>query len=569
MSYEANKPLMVQKDGTILVESAHEQFEALRGMLVQFADLLKSPGGLHTYRITALSIWNAIAAGLDIADMISFLKNNAKFPVPTQAIKLMEGWAQRYGQLMLLEEDGQLLLHSKDPSLLDELGNQPEIKRLWGERLNDQRVIIQPELRGLLKQALIRNGYPVADQAGYHQGETVNFHLDETILRHYQRQAIDSFYVEGQPDHGSGVIVMPCGAGKTLVGIAAIARLQCATLILAPNVTAVRQWQSEIARFTKAGLHQIGEYSGAAKEVKPITIATYQILTHRRSEDEPFKHMQLFHERNWGLIIYDEVHLLPAPVFRVTADIAATRKLGLTATLIREDGLAQDVFSLIGPKRFDIPWKKLESETWIATAICHEVRVEMKQEAMRQYLDADSKQRGRMAGENPNKLEVVVSLLRQHADKQVLVIGQYLSQLRAIAARIQAPMISGSMPHHERDRLYAAFREGKFQVLVVSKVANFAVDLPDAAVAIQVSGSFGSRQEEAQRLGRILRPKQHGQPAYFYTLVSSETKECEYAAKRQMFLIEQGYQYEVSAWEGNGKEIGDEKVGFAHASVDL
>lgn len=569
MSYGANKPLMVLKDGTILAESAHEQFEALRGMLIRFADLLKSPGGLHTYRMTSLSIWNAIAAGMDISEIIDFLITNVKFSVPKQAIELIKGWAQRYGQLLLVDADGQLLLHSKVPGLLDELGNRNEIKELWRERLNDDQVSVDPELRGRLKQTLIRYGYPVTDHAVYHQGETVHIHLDERILRPYQRQAIDAFYAEGQRDHGSGVVVLPCGAGKTLVGIAAIARLQCASLILVPNVTAVRQWQSEISRFTKAGLHMMGEYSGEAKEVKPITIATYQILTHRRSDQDDFKHLQLFHERDWGLIIYDEVHLLPAPVFRATANIAATRRLGLTATLVREDGREEDVFSLIGPKRFDIPWKSLEQEKWIAAAVCREVRVEMKNEAMRQYLDAENKQRGRLAGENPSKLQAVIALLQNHADQQVIIIGQYLTQLRMIAERIQAPLITGSMPHHERDRLYAQFRSGQFPVLVVSKVANFAVDLPDAAVAIQVSGSFGSRQEEAQRLGRILRPKDNGRTACFYTLVSSGTKECDYAAKRQLFLVEQGYHYEVSVWEEKGKEIDDEKGEVAHASVDL
>jgi DNA excision repair protein ERCC-3 len=412
------------------------------------------------------------------------------------------------------------------------------------------RFEIRPLYRGRLKQELLRAGFPVLDLAGYHQGESLPIRLRTFTaggrpfsLREYQRRAADAFYQEGNAAGGSGVVVLPCGAGKTVVGIAVMARLNCATLILTSSATSVKQWKREILDKTELTEEQVGEYNGLRKEVLPVTIATYQILTHRRSKEEEFTHMALFNERDWGLIIYDEVHLLPAPVFRVTADIQATRRLGLTATLVREDGREEDVFSLIGPKRFDMPWRRLEAQGWIAGVNCSELRVPLAEDWLNRYWSSPPRERFRVAGENPAKLKVLSRLLEKHSGEPTLIIGQYLSQLRRISDLTGAPMISGETPFDERERLYERFKQGMERLLVVSRVANFAVDLPDAGVAIQVSGSFGSRQEEAQRLGRVLRPKNGRNEAFFYTLVSIGTKEEEFSEKRQLFLVEQGYRY--------------------------
>ncbi len=403
-----------------------------------------------------------------------------------------------------------------------------------------------------MKQELVKLGFPVEDLAGYSRGESLPIQLRSDAagtgafaLRDYQRSAVDSFYREGSMQGGSGVLVLPCGAGKTVIGIAAMGKLSCATLILTTNSTSVKQWKREILDKTDLTEDMVGEYTGLQKEVRPVTIATYQILTYRKSKNESFVHMDLFNKRDWGLIVYDEVHLLPAPVFRVTADIQATRRLGLTATLIREDGREEDVFSLVGPKRYEMPWKTLESQGWIASVECVELRVPLPPAEMEAYRSAAERERMRIASNNRAKLDVVDGLLRKHEGEQVIVIGQYLEQLHKLAERTGAPMISGEMPHDKREALYHSFRSGEIPVLIVSKVANFAVDLPDAAVAIQVSGSFGSRQEEAQRLGRILRPKSGENKAYFYTIVSEDTKEQEFAMNRQLFLIEQGYNYRM------------------------
>ncbi|WP_213525809.1 DNA repair helicase XPB [Paenibacillus sp. J31TS4] len=552
MSVRQEPPLFVLNDFTILLETQHPEFETVRLTLSRFADLVKSPVQLHTYRMTPLSLWNAMSCGMKPGEMIDFLTEYGKFGVPASVRAELLQLTDRYGLLHLEEEGGRLLLVSKSPALLNELRGYSSLTAWLGERLDPRTALVPSHARGLLKQELLKLGYPVEDQAGFHVGESLPIRLQPDRegrarfeLRDYQREAVDAFYRSEDGQGGSGVLLLPCGAGKTVVGIAAMSRLQCATLILTSNVASVRQWKREILDKTDLGEDQVGEYDGATKEVRPVTIATYQILTHRKSKDDPFGHMQLFNERDWGLIVYDEVHLLPAPIFRVTADIQATRRLGLTATLIREDGCEKEVFSLIGPKRYEVPWKQLERQGWIATVRCRELLVRLNDKDGRQYREAAARQQLRIAAENPGKADAVLLLLERHAGQPTLIIGQYLKQLEELARRTGAPLITGATPHEQREEWYQKFREGTITLLVVSKVANFAIDLPDAAVAIQVSGSFGSRQEEAQRLGRILRPKRAGGEAYFYSLVSEGTREQDFSFHRQLFLVEQGYEYQV------------------------
>lgn len=547
MKLQPEHPLMVQSDGTVLLEADHPQFEEIRRTLARFADLLKSPGQLHTYKISRLSLWNAAAAGMNAEEVVAFLKRHAKLEVAKTVIMQIRGDMNRYGLLRLQGNEHALRLVSQDPELLRTFFSCRTLQGCLIRRIDETTAEISPAQRGTIKQELLKLGYPVQDLAAYHSGESLAVRLREGLpdgrsftLRDYQLAAVQSFYAGG-----SGVLVLPCGAGKTVIGIAAMARLGCAALILTPNVTSVRQWKEEILQKTDLQEALVGEYCGAKKEVRPVTIATYQILTHRKTKEDEFSHMQLFEKRDWGLIIYDEVHLLPAPVFRVTAELQAKRRLGLTATLVREDGREGDVFSLVGPKRFDVTWKELEGDGWIATVECAEIQVALPELQRRQYENAGKRSRFRIAGENPQKLAVVRQLLAKHEGEPTLVIGQYLAQLKQISAALAAPLISGEMPYEQRDTLYREFKEGKIPLLVVSKVANFAVDLPDASVAIQVSGSFGSRQEEAQRLGRILRPKRGGNRAYFYTLVSQDTNEADFAVRRQLFLVEQGYRYEM------------------------
>ncbi|NOU84982.1 helicase [Paenibacillus sp. LMG 31460] len=556
---DPTRPLIVQSDLSILVETNHPEFEAIRGTISRFADLIKSPEHLHTYRITPLSLWNASAAGMPIEEMSDFLQRNAKFGVPTGVLSSIRKYVKRYGILRMENVGNELYLVSDDTVVLKEISAYDSLKRYLEDTRGERAIAISPISRGVLKQELIKLGYPVEDLAAYRSGEFLPIQLrnEETMeapfqLRDYQKHAVDAFNRVGEG--GSGVLVLPCGAGKTVVGIAAMARCNCATLILTTNVTSVKQWKREILSKTGLAEDQVGEYNGTTKEVRPITIATYQILTHRGKKEDEFSHMRLFSQRDWGLIIYDEVHLLPAPVFRATAEIQATRRLGLTATLIREDGHEEDVFSLVGPKKYDMAWKELESKGWIAKVACKEVRVSLSTFDRDRYGASGARQQFRIAGENAAKLDVIDHLLQLHANEQTLIIGQYISQLELIAAHTGAPMISGGVAHELREDLYEQFKKGQVPLLIVSKVANFAVDLPDAVVAIQVSGSYGSRQEEAQRLGRILRPKSSGtNAAVFYSLISEDTKEQDFAMKRQLFLVEQGYQYSITSWNQAAK----------------
>ncbi len=562
------RPIIVQGDKTVLLEVDNPLYEAARDQLARFAELEKSPEYIHTYRITPLSLWNAAASGLRPEAIIEALQTYSRYPVPNNVCVDIADYVSRYGRVQLIRDGDALFLESDDAPLMAELSRHKLLQPYIAEQAGSLRLQVQASRRGHVKQALVAIGFPAEDLAGYVSGAPLSLRLCQLtasgqpfMLRKYQQEAADAFYAGGGPRGGSGVVVLPCGAGKTMVGLAAMESLQSATLVLTTNTVAARQWISELLDKTNLPPELVGEYSGLRKQVRPVTVATYQIITYRQrhvtksNDKNPYPHFSLFNDQNWGLIIYDEVHLLPAPVFRITAELQARRRLGLTATLVREDGRETDVFSLIGPKKYDAPWKDLERQGWIATAVCHEIRISLPDELRLQYAVADERSKYRVAAENPRKLEFLQQLLDKHPSDSILIIGMYLSQLKAVEARYDYPIITGKTNVGERQRLYQAFRSGEIRCLIVSKVGNFAIDLPDANVAIQISGTFGSRQEEAQRLGRILRPKHHGQLAHFYTLVTRETRDQEFAAKRQLFLTEQGYRYdiiyedEVAGWQ--------------------
>jgi DNA excision repair protein ERCC-3 len=543
-------PLIVQSDRTILLEVDHPQHAEARDALAQFAELEKSPEHIHTYRLSPLSLWNAAAGGMDANMVIELLTRYSKYSIPTNITVDIREYMSRYGRIKLIREGDALLLTSQDTALMAEILHHKRTQPYLIRQINSHTIQVDASRRGHIKQALIHIGFPAEDLAGYTDGSPLPLKLESPTKkgldfspRNYQYAAAAAFYANGAPSGGSGVVVLPCGAGKTIVGLAAMADIQRATLILTPNTVAVRQWITEILDKTDIPPEMVGEYTGDRKNICPITVSTYQILTYRRSESDDFPHFSLFTSFDWGLIIYDEVHLLPAPVFRITAEIQARRRLGLTATLVREDGRETDVFSLIGPKKYDVPWRELEKQGWIATAECHEIRVSMTEDEQMNYAVAEEREKYRLAAESPAKLVVTRLLAEKHRDDQVLIIGQYIEQLKLLAEELQAPLLTGRSSTAQREKLYDQFRRGEIKRLVVSKVANFAIDLPDANVAIQVSGTFGSRQEEAQRLGRILRPKSDGSLAYFYSIVTRDTRDQEFAANRQLFLTEQGYRY--------------------------
>jgi len=549
------KPLIVQSDLTLLLDVHDASFEEARESIGSFAALEKSPEHLHTYRVTPLSLWNAASAGLGSEDVESVLERFSRYDVPRDVAFIVRDTMSRFGRLVLRSEDGDgsgLLLGCDDPDIEREIATSKKLAKWlapvpggFSVRLTD---------RGTVKRELLKLGWPVKDEAPLVPGDPLELHLLPTrrsgggfALRPYQLDALYAFLGGGKPGAGYGAVVLPCGAGKTIVGMAAMEAIGRKTLIVTTNVAAVHQWMDELRDKTDLGDDAIGEYTGAEKTVRPVTVTTYQILTWRPDKNAEFPHFDLFRREKWGLIIYDEVHLLPAPVFRVVAEIQAVRRLGLTATLVREDGREEDVFSLIGPKRYDVPWKDLERKGFIAEAYCREIRIPLPEQEHVRYVVAEQREKHRLAAENGAKYEVVRELVQNHPDEPVLVIGQFLDQLGTIAEELGAPLITGRTPNPERERIYGDFRMGRVRVIVVSKVANFAIDLPDASVAVQVSGSFGSRQEEAQRLGRILRPKSRN--SYFYSLVSRYTVEEEYAANRRKFLTEQGYRYHIEAWE--------------------
>jgi DNA excision repair protein ERCC-3 len=548
-----DNPLIVQSDRTLLLEVNKPGYPAARDALSRFAELVKSPEHVHTYRITPLSLWNAASAGHSADQIIADLQAHAKYPVPEVVIADVRDFTTRYGKLKLERTPaGELVLLAKDPVLLREVSGLKSVIPLLGEPQAGGFSV--PLLnRGLLKQALLKHGYPVEDRGGFSSGDALDISLREVTLegkplhlRPYQKEAVQIFAAGGGPQGGHGVIVLPCGAGKTLVGMAAMAEVKTHTLILVTNITSARQWRSELLDKTTLRPEDVGEYHGKSKEIRPVTIATYQILTTRRGTT--FPHFDLMTRADWGLIVYDEVHLLPAPMFRITSEVQARRRLGLTATLVREDNKEGDVFALIGPKRYDVPWKEMEAQGYVAEASCYELRVPLPDDRRLAYAVAEQKDRFRIAAENPDKLHTVLELWENHRDDSVLVIGQYLEQLGALATALSAPLITGETPQPQREHLLGEFRHGRCKLLVVSKVANFSIDLPEANVCIQVSGSFGSRQEEAQRLGRILRPKKSGKQATFYSLVTRDSVEQQFGMNRQLFLTEQGYRYYIEDW---------------------
>jgi len=548
-----SKPLIIQSDRTLLLEVDNPEFEECRAHISRFAELEKSPEYLHTYRISPLSLWNAASSKLTADEIISSLEKFARYSIPKNVINEIREQISRYGKVKLVkEEDGELAIISNEKGFIQEISSHRAIQPFINQRLGTDKILVKKEFRGHIKQALIKIGFPVEDLAGYDEGNKYPFNLRPITrdgkkfgMRDYQRASVEVFHAGGTNEGGSGVVVLPCGAGKTIVGIGVMQIVGAETLILVTNTLSIRQWKNEILDKTDIPESDIGEYSGETKEIKPITIATYNILTHRKKKGSDFTHFHIFSANNWGLIIYDEVHLLPAPVFRMTSELQAKRRLGLTATLVREDGLEEDVFSLIGPKKYDVPWKELESKSWIAEAKCIEIRINMDDELRLKYSVSDDREKFRLASENPEKMKAIELILKKHSNSNILIIGQYINQLEEISRKFKIPLITGKTPLQERQDLYDAFRKGQIKSLVVSKVANFSIDLPDANIAIQVSGTFGSRQEEAQRLGRILRPKKDDNTAIFYSLVSRDTSEERFGQNRQLFLTEQGYEYEI------------------------
>mgnify|MGYP002630362143 CR=1 FL=1 len=583
MTLRPDNPLIVQSDRTMMLHTVravfddkgsqakdpdgqplteeHPRYAQARDALGAFAELEKSPNYLHTYRVTPVSVWNAAALGMTARDIDQTLQEFACVPVPASVTEVIRQWVERYGVLRIERReragsDAHFELLSAEPGVLEDVLGYREVAQLT-EKDASGRVWITDLSRGSVKHALIKVGFPVDDQGGYLDGDHLEIKLraktragQDFAVRKYQEQAAAAFHAGGTVLGGNGVVALPCGAGKTVVAMQVMSLVQTKTLILTTNTVAVRQWHQELLDKTELTEDQVGEYTGDNKDVKPVTITTYQMLTWRRSKTSAFEHFAIFGQENWGLVVYDEVHLLPAPVFRVTADLQARRRLGLTATLVREDGKEDEVFCLIGPKRFDVPWKVLEGQGFIAAATCVEVRVPLGSALRADYQAADARGKFRVASENPAKLDVVRDLLAKHQTGRVLIIGQYIAQVELFSKELGAPLITGKTPNSERETLYGAFRDGSEPLLIVSKVGNFAIDLPDANVAIQISGTFGSRQEEAQRLGRILRPKSDGSAAVFYSVVTGGSRDQEFAEKRQLFLTEQGYSYQIIESQG-------------------
>jgi len=549
MNYNPTNPLIIQSDMTMLLEVDSPLYEEVRDAVAPFAEIVKSPEHVHTYRITPISLWNAASSGVSPEAVRERLLQFSRYEVPHNLLVEIKDIMGRFGQVRIeSHEDTLLAIVTEDPLLMEQLYHTDAIRELLAERIGPRSASFQAINRGLIKQALIKTGYPAVDAAGYAEGLPLDMSLRQSdlfTLRPYQNMARDAFYKGGSALGGNGVVVLPCGSGKTVVGMAVMDLIKAHTLILTTGITAIRQWKRELIEKMELNPEDVGEYSGEVKEIRPVTITTYQIMTHRKSRDHEFGHFKAVNDHAWGLLIYDEVHLLPAQVFRFTASLQAIRRLGLTATLVREDGREEDVFSLIGPKCYDVPWKVIEKQGFIAEAECFEIRTDIKGDARFAYVSAEQRQRFRVASENPGKNPIIQKLVAKHPHDKILIIGQYLDQLHAIALAVGAPIITGKTTQPEREALYHRFRDGALSVLVVSSVANFAIDLPDASVAIQVSGKFGSRQEEAQRLGRILRPKSDARGARFYTIVTRDTDEQDFALKRQLFLTEQGYNYTI------------------------
>jgi len=552
---DRNAPLVIQSDFTLLLEVDHPRYAEARGELVRFAELVKAPEHVHTYRITPLSVWNAAAAGVTADAILSALARLSRFELPPAVVRGVRDIATRFGVFRLVKRDGLLVLEATDPDVAALALRDDAVGPLLGPPAAPDAYVVELANRGRLKQALVKLGYPAEDLAGFDSGEPLAVELRDTALsgasfrlRPYQQDAVAAFHRAGTARGGAGVVVLPCGAGKTVVGMGCLAATGMSTLVLCTGVTAVHQWRAELLDKTTLSEDQIGEYTGQIKGIRPVTLTTYQMLTWRKRKGGWFPHLEIFDRRNWGLIIYDEVHLLPAPIFQVTAGLQARRRLGLTATLVREDGREDEVFALIGPRKTDVPWKELERQGWIASARCTEVRLPLPPSTRQDYFAAGPRSRFRVAAENPLKADVVTDILRRHPDVPALIIGMYVDQVRAVARSLGVPFLTGTTSQRKRDHLFAEFRRGTVPTLAVSKIANFAVDLPSAGVAVQISGTFGSRQEEAQRLGRLLRPKAGENQAHFYSLVSVDTVEQDFALNRQLFLCEQGYEYAIEDW---------------------
>ena len=575
MNFE--NPLIVQGDRSLLLDVHAPLAEDCRNALIPFAELEKSPEHLHTYKLSPLSLWNAASAGFSADDAIGVLQKYARYDVPQSIIMWIKEISSRFGKIKLIagpdievpvKEDSAekitehfLYLQADSLAVYKEIAANKNVKKLLTATLDSDKdapqysFLLKLTDRGTIKQLLLQSGWPVDDKVALSDGEPLDVSLRKTtshgqslIIRDYQKNSAKALIGDKGPGTGFGTIVLPCGAGKTIVGMTIMDMLKTSTLIITTNISAVHQWIDELLDKTNLTADQIAEYSGENKEIKPVTVATYQVLTWRPDKEGPYPHFSIFHERPWGLIIYDEVHMLPAPVFRVVAELQAVRRVGLTATLVREDGCEGYVFSLVGPKRYDVPWKELERDHWIASAECIEVRLDLPVSQEINYAVASAREKHKIASMNSDKLAIVKEIIEKCPDDKILVIGQYLDQLSEIAKTLGSPIITGKTPNTERDKIYADFRQGKIKVLVVSKVANFAIDLPDASLAIQVSGTFGSRQEEAQRLGRILRPKE--QKSRFFTLITRNTVEEEFGSNRQKFLAEQGYEYKIVRYDG-------------------
>lgn len=538
-----DKPLIVQSDRTLMLDVHSEAANSCRDQIIAFSELVKAPEHVHTYSISAISLWNATSAGLSASEIITRLERWSRFDIPAGVRTYIEDISSRFGKLVLVPgDDESYTLNVMDPFIAKAISSNRTLAGIVRRTEDPSRFSIRRYDRGTAKLELIRLGYPVDDRIPLAKSEPV--HIDLNVgLRDYQKLAKESILGDMGPGTGFGTIVMPCGSGKTVVGLSLMASLKTRTLILCPNVVAVHQWMNELRAKTDIDPELIGEYSGERKELKPVTVCTYQVLTYRSSKDDDFPHMKVIQEGNWGLVIYDEVHMLPAPVFKITAELQSVYRAGLTATLIREDGREEDVFSLVGPKRFDIPWTDLSQAGWIAEAYCIEIRTPLPAELELPYAIAQKREKYKIASTNAEKMKIVEVLLSKHRGESIIIIGQYLDQLMEVRRHFGFPVITGSTPNSKRDELYARFRDGSEKVLIVSKVANFAIDLPDASVAIQISGTFGSRQEEAQRLGRILRPKRKS--SFFYSVITRNTVEEEFSANRQRFLVEQGYRYET------------------------
>lgn len=555
---DPTNPLIVQSDSSLLLEVFNPKFEIVRNELTKFAELVKSPEHIHTYKLTALSLWNAAAAGLVLENILKFLDKYSKFPVPQNVIIDVKLIYKRFGLVEILkypEDKTKLLLNIKDSNVEKEIQSINKLNKYLLKKVTDTGYLINYLARGELKVAFFAYNIPVYDIAGYVKGEPINIKLRNVslsnkpfALRDYQEMASEAFYQSGAIYGGHGTVVLPCGSGKTIIAIDIMSKIKTYTLILTTSITAVHQWINEILDKTTLTSEQVGEYTGEKKEIKPITVCTYQILIYRKNKGGQFPHLPIFQAQKWGLIIYDEVHLLPAPIFKITTEIQSTRRLGLTATLIREDGHEKDVFCLIGPKKYDTPWKSLEKQGWIANAKCFEIKLPLDKDKLMEYLTTDQKGKFNIASQNPLKRKVIKDILDRHKGELTLIIGHFIAQLEAVSEHFKIPLITGKTPNKRREELYKKFKSGEIKQLVVSKVANFSIDLPDAAILIQLSGTYGSRQEEAQRLGRILRPKENN-VSYFYTLTTQDSIEEQYSHKRQRFLTEQGYNYEIEFWK--------------------